>query len=352
MKNTLPLALIVLFLMIGIDVSATDLDESKLLDSDSQKINPIKSIYFPANSVLLNPKSKSKLRATANHLKENSGIQLEIQGHSDSKEKVQSGLILGKQRANRVKEYLISLGIASSRLKIISLGSKRPISLEQRQSSLKKNSRVNFVIPGKGKKKISKSRSDAKWYDLTAIINESTWANFWKEFTIDPFINTHQFGAFNVNGGLDRSGFNLGARFGRKVFSGIDLGIDYRIGKVNMNRIGTGESELSVSYFGVYLAYSSMKMFDFWGTWFFNVSEEYTNNQILEGNGFSLGIGYKLKSYFTSLPNIKINVEFFRYNIDEYQDTAGNATSISSLFNVEELTGSEFIIGLSFPISL
>ena len=173
------------------------------------------------------------------------------------------------------------------------------------------------------------------------IIPGKSFASYWFE----PFYQIHRLGAININDGLDREGSSMGSRIGLDLFSGINMGFDFRIGKIIMDRIVSGQSEIDSTYMGIYLTYTEMELYDFWGTWYFSASEEYNDsNQTLRGNGFTLGVGFKPFSYF------RINMEFSRYTFAELEDAAGNITSTTASFGADELTGSELLFGVSFPI--
>jgi peptidoglycan-associated lipoprotein len=54
-------------------------------------------------------------------------------------------LALGERRAKAVKNYMVSLGIDSKRMTIISYGEEKPIASGDTEDAYAKNRRVNFV---------------------------------------------------------------------------------------------------------------------------------------------------------------------------------------------------------------
>ena len=331
-----------------------------IFDSDSDSITPIETIHFAFNSSNLSKKTKRKLVTTAEFLKVNQKIRLEIEGHSDVRGGVQYNLALGDQRAENVKKYLINLGVDEDRLKTVSYGKERPVSIAYGHKSWARNRRVNFVVTNRDifmartSKNIQKSIENRK-NKLPILTQKSSKKKytFLTEYEIEPLIGTHQFGSLNINEGLNRNGYSLGGRLATKLPYHINLGLEYRIGEISLDRFVVGVNELSVNYLGVFLSYTKMQMFDLWGTWLFNIAEEYNNsNQSVLGKGIILGIGFKAKHYFKNWPDLKINLEFFRYDLTEYEDPAGNVSSISTLFGAERLAGSELILGVSYPIPL
>ena len=72
-----------------------------------------------------------------------------IEGHCDERGGVQYNLALGEKRAMAVKQYLVSMGVNSSRVSTISFGKERPVSFGHEEASWSKNRRANFVVTAK-----------------------------------------------------------------------------------------------------------------------------------------------------------------------------------------------------------
>ncbi len=118
-------------------------------DSDSGKAGNLRTITFAFNSATLNHASKKRLKAAAKYLKNESSIEIQIEGHCDERGGVQYNLALGEKRARTVRQYLISLGVPSKRVSTISFGKERPVSFGHNEDSWGKNRRANFVITAK-----------------------------------------------------------------------------------------------------------------------------------------------------------------------------------------------------------
>ena len=63
----------------------------------------------------------------ADYLKENGSVRITIQGHADERGTREYNLALGERRASAVRDYLQSMGVASSQLRIVSYGEERPV---------------------------------------------------------------------------------------------------------------------------------------------------------------------------------------------------------------------------------
>lgn len=118
-------------------------------DSDSGKAGALSTVYFGFNSSSLGSSTRASLEANAQFLKENPGVEVQVEGHCDERGGVQYNLALGERRANAVKEYLVSMGVSSSRISTISFGKERPVSFGHDEGSWSRNRRANFVVTAK-----------------------------------------------------------------------------------------------------------------------------------------------------------------------------------------------------------
>ena len=68
-------------------------------------------------------------------------VRVTVEGHCDERGTREYNLALGARRANAVKEYLVSLGVAAGRLETISYGKERPMCTESSESCYAQNRR-------------------------------------------------------------------------------------------------------------------------------------------------------------------------------------------------------------------
>lgn len=113
--------------------------------SDSGKINGLQSVNFEYDKASLSADAKKKIQGNAAWMKANPNARLQIEGHCDSRGSIEYNLSLGERRANAVKSYMSSLGIAAGRLSIISYGKEKPLSNGDSESDHARNRRANFV---------------------------------------------------------------------------------------------------------------------------------------------------------------------------------------------------------------
>jgi peptidoglycan-associated lipoprotein len=69
-----------------------------------------------------------------------------IQGHCDERGTEAYNFILGERRAMAVKNYLVNLGVAGSRLRVLSLGKSQPFCLQRTFPCFQQNRRAHFVL--------------------------------------------------------------------------------------------------------------------------------------------------------------------------------------------------------------
>jgi peptidoglycan-associated lipoprotein len=108
--------------------------------------SPLKDVYFDFDRSDLSGDGRTILRANAEWLKSNPAARVEIEGHCDDRGTNEYNLALGAKRAQSVREYLATLGIAAARLSTISYGEEIPVCREQGESCWKQNRRARFVV--------------------------------------------------------------------------------------------------------------------------------------------------------------------------------------------------------------
>lgn len=113
--------------------------------SDSGKINGLHTVHFELDSSTLTTETRRQLAENAEWIKANSKATVQVEGHCDSRGSVEYNLALGERRAKAVKNYMVSLGIDSKRLTIISYGEEKPIAQGDNEEAYAKNRRANFV---------------------------------------------------------------------------------------------------------------------------------------------------------------------------------------------------------------
>ncbi len=105
-----------------------------------------KNVFFVKSKSILLPESEPELNRLAGFLKRNLMYKLRIEGHTDRVGNTEKNLVLSRQRAQSVADYLIQQGIDISRISTIGYGDTRPLVLEAKDVPNEKNRRVEFFL--------------------------------------------------------------------------------------------------------------------------------------------------------------------------------------------------------------
>ena len=98
-------------------------------------------VFFATNESVLTTASRDTLRKQAAWMRKNSDLTFVIEGHADERGTREYNLALGERRANAAKDYLMTYGVAGSRLQVISYGKERPVDSGSNPLSWSKNRR-------------------------------------------------------------------------------------------------------------------------------------------------------------------------------------------------------------------
>ncbi|WP_158968865.1 peptidoglycan-associated lipoprotein Pal [Chachezhania sediminis] len=105
-------------------------------------------VLFVIDQSSLTDAAKQTLNAQAQWLGNNPQYAATIEGHADEQGTREYNLALGARRANEVRDYLISRGVAGSRLTTVSYGKERPIEICSAESCYAQNRRAVTVLAG------------------------------------------------------------------------------------------------------------------------------------------------------------------------------------------------------------
>jgi len=103
-------------------------------------------VLFEVDQSTLTAVGRATLDGQAQWLTTNSDYLAVIEGHADEQGTREYNLALGARRANAVREYLISKGMPSSRIRTVSYGKERPIAVCSEEACYAQNRRALTVI--------------------------------------------------------------------------------------------------------------------------------------------------------------------------------------------------------------
>jgi len=74
------------------------------------------------------------------------GVRVRIEGNADERGTREYNLALGARRANSVREYLVSRGVAAGRIETLSFGKERPIDPGTSEDAYQRNRNAHTAI--------------------------------------------------------------------------------------------------------------------------------------------------------------------------------------------------------------
>jgi peptidoglycan-associated lipoprotein len=116
---------------------------------DLNRKSPLMPVFFEYDSSEITAEGRAVLDATAGILKTYSSWTVTIEGHCDERGTAEYNLALGERRAVAARTYLMSLGVATDRLRTVSYGKEFPFDPGHDESAYAKNRRAHFVITAK-----------------------------------------------------------------------------------------------------------------------------------------------------------------------------------------------------------
>ena len=102
-------------------------------------------VFFATNKYNVSSKGTETLSKQVNYLKNNPNLNVSLEGHADERGTREYNLALGEKRANAVKDYLISNGISSARVKVVSYGKEKPVNPASTAAAWSQNRRTVTV---------------------------------------------------------------------------------------------------------------------------------------------------------------------------------------------------------------
>ena len=103
-------------------------------------------VFFETDSSELTERARATLDKQAQWLNNYNRYAFTIEGHADERGTREYNIALGARRAQTVREYLVSRGIAAQRMRTISYGKERPVAVCDDISCWSQNRRAVTVL--------------------------------------------------------------------------------------------------------------------------------------------------------------------------------------------------------------
>jgi peptidoglycan-associated lipoprotein len=107
-------------------------------------------IYFDYDRDELLPEATAVLDSKVPVLRANAALRIRIEGNADDRGSDEYNLALGQRRAAQARRYLVSRGVAESRIDVTSFGEERPVCHDDAEGCWHQNRRDEFVITSGG----------------------------------------------------------------------------------------------------------------------------------------------------------------------------------------------------------
>ncbi len=105
-------------------------------------------VFFAYDSSTLTDNAEEVLDTQVNwlNMRKHKNVNVIVQGYCDERGTREYNLALGERRANAVKNYLVSQGVAADRISVISYGKERPAVLGNNEAAWAQNRRAVTVV--------------------------------------------------------------------------------------------------------------------------------------------------------------------------------------------------------------
>jgi peptidoglycan-associated lipoprotein len=107
-------------------------------------------VFFAVDQSTLSPEAMATLDRQAQWLALYPRYTVTIEGHADERGTREYNLALGARRAQAANDYLVSRGVAPTRLRTISYGKERPVALCSEDSCFAQNRRADTGLNNAG----------------------------------------------------------------------------------------------------------------------------------------------------------------------------------------------------------
>lgn len=106
----------------------------------------LEDLIFAQGKSAIDPKSFAGLDEVVQMMKENSKIEIQLEGHTDNTGSPKANLSLSQDRVDAVKKYMVSKGINKNRIQTKAFGGTKPLGNEMTPEARVKNRRVEMRI--------------------------------------------------------------------------------------------------------------------------------------------------------------------------------------------------------------
>ncbi len=110
---------------------------------------PLTDVFFDYDASELSERARTTLQTNSEWLKKWMSTRITVEGHADARGTSEYNLALGERRATAVRDYLVSLGVDTARINVVSLGEEQPTCTDETEACWAQNRRGHFLITAK-----------------------------------------------------------------------------------------------------------------------------------------------------------------------------------------------------------
>lgn len=103
-------------------------------------------LIFSQGKAVIDPKSYSELDELVQMMKENTKIEIQLEGHTDNVGSPKANLDLSQKRVDAVKKYMVERGVSKNRIQTKAFGGSKPLRNEMTPEARAANRRVELRI--------------------------------------------------------------------------------------------------------------------------------------------------------------------------------------------------------------
>lgn len=108
----------------------------------------ISDVLFDFNKYTLKPGAREKLAKVSGILLAYPGLKIQVEGHTDSIGSDEYNMTLSQQRADAVRNYMVSEGVSGDTVTAVGLGKADPVADNSTSAGRQQNRRVEMVVSG------------------------------------------------------------------------------------------------------------------------------------------------------------------------------------------------------------
>ncbi len=122
------------------------LENLQLRETESGVVVTLGDVLFASGQAQLVEGGRSSLEEVVDLLQTEPDKKIRVEGHTDSMGDADANLLLSEQRAQAVREALVSLGVASERVSALGMGEDFPIASNEDEDGRARNRRVDVIL--------------------------------------------------------------------------------------------------------------------------------------------------------------------------------------------------------------